>query len=430
MRIVQIIPGSGNAFYCENCLRDGSLSKALHELGHDMLRVPLYLPIMSDELSEHAVDKVFFGGINVYLQQKSSIFRKTPQWIDNIFNSPGLLKWAAKMGGMTNAAELGELTLSMLRGEEGNQVKELEKLVSWLKESKHPDVVHISNALLLGMVKRIKEELNVPVVCSLQDEDIWVDALPEPQRTNTWELIAERAKDVDAFIAVSNFYKDFMCEKLGLPQEKVYVIYNAIDLKDYVQSSLPMEPPVIGFLERQCKEKGLSVLVDAFIILKRNGQIPGLKLRVAGGSLVEDAPFLKDVNKRLSEAEVSKDVEFLPNFDYDERLKFLKNLTVMSVPAEHKEAFGIYIIEALASGVPVVVPNQGAFREILAITKGGLLYEPNDPSTLAKTLESLLLNREQIAKLGEYGKKAVYEKFSVECMAQDALKVLMDVTKV
>jgi len=427
MKIVQIIPGSGNAFYCENCLRDGSLSKALHRLGHDMLRVPLYLPIMSDELSEHSVDSVFFGGINVYLQQKSSVFRKTPRWLDSIFDSPSLLKWAAKRGGMTNPVELGDLTLSMLRGEDGNQIKELKRLVSWLGEkAKKPDVVHISNALLLGMVPLIKAKLRVPVVCSLQDEDIWIEALPEPQRSETWKIIARLSKEVDAFIAVSNYYKGFMCHRLGLPENKVKMVYNAIDLKDYEQSSLPMNPPVIGFLERQCREKGLSILTDAFIILKKKGKIPGLKMRVAGGSLVEDAPFLKEINSRLSEAGVGNDVEFLPNLGYEERLEFLKTITVMSVPAEHKEAFGIYIIEALASGVPVIEPNQGAFPELLGITKGGLLYEPNEPNILAGTMEILLLDPENLRRLGEQGRNAVFEKFSVDYMAQEVLNVLLD----
>jgi glycosyltransferase involved in cell wall biosynthesis len=394
--------------------------------------VPLYLPIVSDELAEHSVDSVFFGGINVYLQQKSSVFRNTPRWLDSIFDSPSLLKWAAKRGGMTNAGELGDMTLSMLRGEDGNQVKELKRLVSWLAEkTKKPDVIHISNALLLGMVPRIKSKLHVPVVCSLQDEDIWVDALPEPQRQETWEIMAQLSKEVDAFIAVSNYYKDFMCERLDLPDHKVHVVYNAIDLKDYEQSSLPMNPPVIGFLERQCREKGLSILANAFIILKKSSKIPGLKLRIAGGSIVEDAPFLKEVNSRFFEAGVSNDLEFLPNLGYEERLEFLKTITIMSVPAEHKEAFGIYIIEALASGVPVVEPNQGAFPELIGITKGGILYEPNDPEILAKTIESLLLSPENLRKLGELGKKTVFEKFSVDYMAQEVIKILIEnVTRV
>ncbi len=428
MKIVQLIPGSGDAFYCENCLRDANLSRALHKQGHDIHRLPLYLPILSEEVGCYSDKSVFFGGINVYLQQKSGLFRKTPRWIDRIFDSPGILKWAASMGGMTSAEELGELTLSMLRGEEGRQVKELERLVRWLTEQKPPDVIHISNALLLGMARRIKQELHVPIVCSLQDEDIWVDALPDPLRDIVWETIAERAAEIDAFISVSRYYKDLMCDRLKIPADRVHVIYSGIDAEGYQQSDLPTDPPVLGYLERQCWEKGLGILIDAFVILKKNGRIPNLKLRVAGGKLTDDNAFLKKIRQQLTKQNLSDDVEFLPNLEYKERLEFLRGLSIMSVPARHKDAFGMYIIESLASGVPVVQPNHGAFPELLEATGGGVLCEPNDPDALAAAIETLLLDHEKARKLGRQGRKAVSEKFSVERMARDVMKVLEKVT--
>ena len=424
MRIIQLIPGSGNAFYCENCLRDSILFTELHKRGHNVLRLPLYLPIMSDEFGCHSDRSIFFGGINVFLQQKSALFRKTPRWIDRVFDSPRLLKWVAGMGGMTKAEELGKLTLSMLRGEEGRQAKELERLVKWLTERESPDVIQFSNALLLGMARRIKQELQIPLVCSLQDEDIWLDALPEPQRSATWEMLAERATDIDAFISVSQFYKNLMCERLNVPADRVHVVYNGIDLEGYQQSDLPTAPPVIGYLERQCREKGLGILIDAFVILRKNGRIPGLKLRVAGGKLIVDNPFLKKIHQRLAREGLSDDVEFLPNLNYSERLTFLQGLSIMSVPAEHKDAFGMYIIEALASGVPVVQPDHGAFPELLEVTGGGVLFEPNDPDALATAIETLLLDPEQIRELGERGKKAVFQNFSMERMTRDVTKVL------
>jgi hypothetical protein len=62
-------------------------------------------------------------------------------------------------------------------GEQGAQKDELEHMVNWIAEHCKPDVIHISNALLLGLAKRLKEKTGVPVVCSLQDEDVWVDAV-------------------------------------------------------------------------------------------------------------------------------------------------------------------------------------------------------------------------------------------------------------
>ena len=269
MKIVQLIPGSGNAFYCENCFRDTNLVMSMRAKGHDVAVVPLYLPIMSEEAHCKPDAPIFFGGINVYLQQKSSLFRKTPRWIDRMFDLPALLKWVAKKAGMTKAEELGDMTLSMLLGEKGNQAKEVKRLVDWLELTGKPDLVQFSNALLLGMAHQIKERLKIPLVCILQDEDIWLDAMPEPQRSILYETIRQRSTEVDAFISVSNYYKQLMCDRLNLPCDRVYVVYNGIRADNYTQSEIPFNPPVIGFLERQCKEKGLGILAEAFIILKK-----------------------------------------------------------------------------------------------------------------------------------------------------------------
>ena len=139
---------------------------------------------------------------------------------------------------------------------------------------------------------------------------------------------------------------------------------------------------------------------------------------------MEDRPFLKEMHQRLDGAGFSEDVEFLPNLSYEDRLAFLQSLSIMSVPAEHKEAFGVYIIEALASGVPVVQPNQGAFPELLDLTGGGILYESNEPHILADAIEKLLLDHERARELGKQGRKVVLEKFSVETMSQNVLRVI------
>lgn len=429
MKIVQLIPGAGNNFYCENCLRDNEMVKSLRKLGHDVLVVPLYLPILTDETNvcSNSVP-IFFGGINVYLQQKSAIFRKTPRWIDRIFDARKLLKWVANKASMTKYEDLGETTISMLRGEEGRQVKELERLVEWLSSIESPDVVHFSNALLLGMAQRIKEELRVPVICSLQDEDIMIDALPEPHRQTVWETLSQRAAEVDAFISVSNYYKDFMCARLGIPADRVHVVYNGINLEGHEPTDSSPEPPVIGYLERQCRDKGLHTLSEAFVILKERNRLPGLKLRIAGGKIADDEIFVQEIRHQLNEQGLGEDVEFLPNLSREEKLSFLQNLSVMSVPAEHREAFGVYILEALASGVPVVQPRHGAFPELLEITGGGVLCKPNDARALATAIEKLLLEPEHARELGMQGRKVVLENFSVERMSSEIVEVIEKVT--
>ena len=229
MRIVQITPGSGDSFYCENCLRDAALVKAMRSRGHDVLMVPLYLPLRVDKAEPVSNAPIFFGGINVYLQQKSPLFQKTPRWIDRLFDTPALLRWVGHKAGMTNARDLGEATISMLRGEHGRQKKELDRLVDWLAlQENKPDIICLSNILLVGLAKSVKERLNVPVVSMLQDEDCFLDGLASPYAEQAWQMISERAIDVDGFIAVSKYYADFMQQRLGLQKKTVHVAYIGI----------------------------------------------------------------------------------------------------------------------------------------------------------------------------------------------------------
>ena len=423
MKIIQITPGAGGDFYCENCLRDNALVLELRRLGHDTLMVPLYLPPAAEGPDAAAGVPIFFGGINVYLQQKSALFRRTPRWFDRLLDSPRLLRWVAHRAEMTKAKDLGALTLSMLRGEHGRQEKELSRLAAWLTAQGRPDVVVLSNALLVGLVRRIKAGLGVPVVCTLQDEDAFLESLPEPFRRQAWDTVAERAREVDAFVAVSRYYADVMGKRLNLPAARVHAVPVGIDAAGYAPAPEPPKPPAIGYLGQASEGRGLGVLAEAFILLKRGGRAPGLRLRVAGGHTVGDRPFVEQVGRRLAEADAADDAEFLPSPDRAAKQAFLRTLRVLSVPMRRPEAFGTYILEALASGVPVVQPRLGAMPEILEATGGGVLVEPDNPPALAEAIERLLLHPDEARALAERGRKVVLERFNIRRMAQDVLKV-------
>jgi glycosyltransferase involved in cell wall biosynthesis len=429
MNIVQLTPGAGGMF-CGNCFHDNALVAALRGLSHDALMLPLYLPINVDEDDQSAGQPVFFGGINVYLEQKSALFRHAPGWLHRLLNSRRLLDWAAGRAAKTRATEVGELLLSMLRGEHGHQNREITELITWLREHAKPDVICLSNALLVGMTRRLRTELQVPVVCLLQGEEPYLDALPGSHREPAWQLLTERGAEVDAWIAASRWNADAMIRRLKLKSERVHVVHNGISLEGYeVQTRNPKseiqssKAPVLGFFARMCKDKGLDTLVEAFIHLKNRGSVPRLKLHVGGGCGPTDEPFVKSLRVRLAEAGYIGEVSFSPNLSRAEKLAFLQSLTVFSVPAMYGEAFGLYVIEALAAGVPVVQPRTAAFPEIITATGGGLLCEPGDPKSLADGLEQLLLNPERARALGEAGRKAVDDKFTAEMMAQETLKV-------
>ncbi|MDQ3813116.1 MAG: glycosyltransferase family 4 protein [Armatimonadota bacterium] len=422
-RIVHLTPGTGS-FYCGTCLRDNALVTALRKLGHDATLLPLYLPLTLDEPDASDGQPVLMGGINVYLQQKSALFQKTPRWLDHLLDAPALLKMAASRAGMTAAEDLGDVTLSMLRGEEGRQKKEIDKLVDWLKLESQPDAVCLSNALLIGLVRRLKSELKVPVVCSLQGEDSFLDSLPEPYRTQSWETIAERARECDAFVAPSRYFGDLMQERLKLPPERVHVVYNGIALDGYEPAQPLPDPPVLGFFARQCQPKGLETLVEAFIILKQRDHIKSLKLLVAGTKTVADEPFVNNLRARLEKQGLARQALFLEPLDRNGKIAFLQNLSALSVPATYGESFGLYIIEALACGVPVAQPRHAAFPELIEITGGGVLCEPNDPQSLAEAVERLLNDPGAARAMGEHGRQVVLRDFSAEQMARNFAGVI------
>ncbi len=430
MKIVQICPGSGDNFYCENCLRDAALVKAMRRLGHDVLMVPLYLPLQTDKIEPLSNAPLFFGGINVYLQQKFALFRKTPRWIDRWFDSRGLLEWAGRKAGMTSARDLGEATLSMLQGEHGRQVKELDRFVDWLQtEPEQPDIVCLSNILLAGLARRIRDRLGVPIVCLLQDEDGFLDGLASPYAQQAWETVRERAGDVAAFLAVSEYYADAMAARLNAGRERMHVVRMGIDLDEYAPADTGPSAPTIGFLSRMCRDRGLDTLVDAFVLLRKNSKLRSAKLRISGGRNAGDEPFIEALRGKLATAGVLDDVEFLPAFDPAAKLEFLRSLSVLSVPEPKPVAYGLYVLEALAMGVPVIEPAIGCFPETIEATGGGVLYEPNTAERLAEVLEPLLLDPQAAQRLGAEGRAGVAKAFDIERTATETVRIYEQVAQ-
>ncbi|MCP3914666.1 MAG: glycosyltransferase family 4 protein [bacterium] len=427
MRITLLTPGTGH-FFCGSCLRDSALAQALRERGHDAVIVPLYLPFVLE--GEHTEEpEVLMGGINMYLQQKLPLLRHTPRWIAAQLDRPGLLRWASGRGNMTDASQLGEMTLSMLRGEEGRQSKELDKLIEWLRGHERPEVILLSNVMLTGLARRLKEAFDVPVACSVQGEEPFLDSLEADLRERAWETLRERAAGVDAFVPVSRWYGDRMRERLQVEPDKVHVVHNGIDVADFMDvARADGDPePTIGFLARMCAEKGLPTLVDAFIRLRERGQIRA-RLAVCGVVLDPDRKLVEELSAKLDAAGLAGAYEFLPNVDRPRKLDFLRSLDVLSVPATYGESFGLYLLEALAAGVPVVQPRHGAFPEVLAATGGGRLCEPDDPESLAVELEQLLSEPGAARALGAAGRKTVLERFTIQRMARDIEAVCKRVT--
>jgi glycosyltransferase involved in cell wall biosynthesis len=427
MRILHIVPGTGS-FYCQNCIRDQLISRKLKDLGHDVILMPLYLPLPTGRNRPGECAPIFYDAVNLYLGEHFPWYRKVPGWIRNILNSPMLLNLIAKNPGIMRATGLEDLTISMLQGEHGRQEHELQRMIDWLRKEQKPDIIHLSNALLIGLAKRLKQEIKSPVVCSLQDEDQWVDATQADGRNKIWEIISQETVHVDAFISVSNYYSEKMKLRLQIPEDKIYTCHLGIDADKYQPALSTCTQPTIGFLSRLSESCGLGVLVKAFIILKKKDKFKDLKLRAAGGSTGDDVKFIKSVKILLAQNNILQYCEFAPGYDENCNMDFFRGLTLFSVPSIKPEAFGLFQLEAMANRVPVVQPDLGGFSEVVNLSQGGVLYTPNTPEILAETLESLLDNPSKIQDMGEKGRKGIEKYFSSEKMMERTLEIYSKLT--
>lgn len=420
MNIIQIIPGSGGTFYCGNCLRDSKYFNALRAEGHHVTKIPMYLPLFADE---HDISEVpiFYGAISLYLKQVYPVFRKAPKWVDKWLNSKPMMKIAASMAGSTRAKGLEDMTISMLLGEQGEQKNELDQMVNWIEEHCKPDIIHISNALLLGLARRLKEKIGVPVLCTLQDEDVWIDPMQPKYQDRIWNLMHERAKDVDMLVSVSNFFAGVMKKRMNLPDEKLKTIHLGVDVEDYKYISTREKERNVGYISRMCHKDGFDIVVDAFIELKKKPGFDDVKLIATGGSTGDDTKFNKEQKQKLKENNLLDYFEILPDFEGAEVNDFFKKVVMVTVPVRIGEAFGMYMLEAMASGVPVVQPALGAFPEIVELSGGGVTYMPNTPEKLSETWAELLANPDKLEKLSRDGYEGTTKKFNIHNHANEII---------
>jgi glycosyltransferase involved in cell wall biosynthesis len=422
LKILSITAGAAG-MYCGSCLRDNALAAELLKQGHDVTLVPIYTPTLTDEenVSQH---KVFFGGISVYLEQHVPLFRHTPKVLDRLWDSEAALGFIAKRSIAVDPKSLAELTLSMLRGEDGYQRKELENLVEWLKTEARPDVVNLPNCLLIALAGPIKRELNLPIYCTLQGEDLFIDGLGEPYRTQALELIRSNVEFVDGFLAVSDFYASRMCSDLGISQSKMHVVPIGINMEGFEKRSRNESNEfVVGYLARIAPEKGLHVLADAYHFLRQRASGRKINFEIAGYLAPEHREYLAAIERKLTDWGYANEVHYRGVLDRPSKLAFLRGLDVVSVPAIYDEPKGMSLLEAMASGVPVVQPRRGSFPEIVERTGGGFLVDDFDAESLARGLLSLMESPSLATELGERAFVGVREHYSVSVMARRAIEV-------
>ncbi|MBL9083850.1 MAG: glycosyltransferase family 4 protein [Planctomycetales bacterium] len=421
MKIIYIASGAAG-MYCGMCLHDNTLAAAMIAAGEDVLLVPTYTPLRTDEANVSKVPPMMYGGINVYLQQISPLFGKLPRFVKRMLDSERLLNLVSRFASSVQAEKLSPLTVSMIQGADGRQKVELDKLTAWLR-TERPDVVHLSNAMLVGMAGPIAQATGAPVVCSLSGEDIFLEKLIPPYYEQARKLLREKAHDVAAYTALNRYYADFMIDYMQIDPERVHVIPHGLKLHGHVKRKHRMagDPVTIGYFARICYEKGLHLLVEAFKKLHERPGLPPLKLVAAGYLGKADRPYLAKLEERLRDWKLHDKFEYRGEPDRDEKIRILQSFDVMSVPAVYRESKGLSILEALANGVPVVQPAHGSYPETIEDTGGGLLFEPENVDDLADKLERLIRDADHRRTLGERGHAAVHARYDDRRMAEQTI---------
>ncbi|MDX9726035.1 MAG: glycosyltransferase family 4 protein [Bacteroidales bacterium] len=431
MKIVYLITGSGGSFYCGNCYRDMLYVRAIRKVpGIKASAIPLYLPPDKTTSRESGFDKnVFFGAISMFLREKVPFLRNMPAFLDKFLDSKLFLRFAAKQAGTTSTEGYEELTISMIEGDNAFRKAEVDRLVRYLIKDGKPDIIHLSNALILGIARQLKKRIDVKVVCSLLNEDDWIDDMNEPYRSRAWQMIAKEAGYVDAFVTPSNYYRELFKSKTQLKGDNVHIVPLGFDPEINEVNKPEREPSSVGYFSRINNYNGFDKLVDAFIVMKKQDQIPGLSLKICGGYTGTDKEFISDQIKKIREHKLEKSVKIYPEFEGEKKLEFFRDVDLISVPVRKYDGYGLYLLEANAAGIPVVQPATGAFPEIVEKTGGGITYTPDTVEELAASLTKLLKDRQLIASLGEKGSLMVRKELSLDKMASGLSEVYNNAMK-
>lgn len=419
MKIVYLITGSGGSFYCGNCYRDMLFLRAIRKVpGTEASAIPLYLPPDKTTSDSGFDNHVFFGAISMFLREKVGFMKNMPSFLDKLFDSKLFLKMAAKQAGTTRTEGFEELTINMIEGDNAFRKHEISRLVKYLMENGKPDIIHLSNALILGLARQLKARMNIRIVCSLLNEDDWIDDMAEPYRSRAWEMIAKESEHIDAFITPSRYYKDLFVAKTGLKGDNIHIVPLGFDYEISLPARNKQRPPAIGFFSRVNYHNGIDKIVDAFINLKTKDLIPGLTLNICGGYTGDDKPFISKQIKKIRDNNLQQFVKIYPEFQGIKKLQFFSDVDVISVPVHKYDGYGLYILEANSAGIPVVQPATGAFPEIVEMTKGGITYNPDTVEGLSEALLKLLIDEKLREDLGKTGSINVKNILSLEKMAK------------
>jgi glycosyltransferase involved in cell wall biosynthesis len=274
--------------------------------------------------------------------------------------------------------------------------------------------------MFIALAPVLRQELDAAIVCELTGEDLFLSQLIEPYRSQAQAIMRQRVSDVTSFVATSEHYANEMAAYLSIDRSRIAVVHPGVP-SEYITANVPApptnRPPTVGYVARICPEKGFGQLVEAIKQLRKTSGLNDAKLRAGGYLGGADRRWFDDIMR------TAEGVEYIGELDRQSKLDLLDSVDVVSVPSVYAEAKGIYVLEAMARGVPVVQPAHGSFPELVRLTGGGTLVPPNDANALAIELATLLRDPARRADLGRAGHHAVRDRFTNDHMARKMLDV-------
>ena len=355
--------------YCGSCLRDNALAAELLRRGHDVVLTPVYTPTKTDETNVSG-EQVFFGGISVFLEQHSALFRHTPRFLDKLWDSSWALRLATRRQIKVDAKSLGEMTVSMLKGSSGFQAKEIDKLLEWLRDRgavrRHQPAVFAAARARRAAEARAE---GADLLHAAGGRSLSRPARRAAPRAVDGDDPRRCSAHVDAFLPVSRVLPRLHARLPGHPGVE--------DAAGAARASTPRTSST----RRSAAGRPVH---DRLLRAHRTGEGPsrarrGLpapaqaaRHRTARGCWppATSPPEHQELPGRgrgqcCETAGLGGEFEYRGELDRAAKVAFLHELDVLSVPTTYQEPKGLFLMEAMASGVPVVQPRRGAFPEII-----------------------------------------------------------------
>jgi len=299
----------------------------------------------------------------------------------------------------------------------------------------------LTNMLIAGCVPELKRRLDVPVLVTLQGDDIFYNFLPDPYRQQALAAMQSLVPHIDGFLVHTHTYAEKMARDLGIPDDRFLITPLGIDVSSICTSPPPPPPPpttepadahpadrpvTLGFLARLAPEKGLEVLVEAFILAAQQAWGQSLQLAVAGWQGPQHLAFRESLEQRIAQANLSHRYRCYPDPDQAGKRRFLSTIDLLCVPTHYHDPKGLFALEAVAAGVPYLQPAHGAFPELHQRLGAGELFSPNTPQALTEALRQLLPRLTELQQATRQRLPELHQEIGLSSMATRTLHAISE----